>query len=272
MRYRADIEYDGTEFFGWQRQAGPRTVQGALEAALQSVTGHPAAVIGAGRTDIGVHATGQVAHFDSEWGRSTEVLVRALNAVLPPDVVVRGLAEAAAAFHARFDAIGRSYRYRLFVAELRSPLARRTSFHVVPPLAVPDMAEAAAHFVGVHDFTAFGRALTAGGSTVRRIDRCTVRVDGHDIWIEVAGNAFLRHQVRRMVGALVDVGQGRDLPDAVSRALAGEVGAIRPRRVPAQGLTLVAVGYSVEDSDVRAATPGQQEGEADGEDVYAEKE
>jgi tRNA pseudouridine38-40 synthase len=245
LRYRADIEYDGTEFFGWQRQAGPRTVQGALEAALQSVTGRPAAVIGAGRTDVGVHATGQVAHFDSDWRRPTEDLVRAVNAVLPPDVALRGLAEAAAGFHARYDAIGRSYRYRLLVAARRSPLARRTSFHLGPPLAVPEMADAAARFVGVHDFVAFGQALTAGGPTVRRIERCTVRADGRDIWIEVDGNAFLRHQVRRMVGALIDVGQGRMPPDAIGRALAGEIDAIRPRRVPAQGLTLVAVRYPV---------------------------
>lgn len=272
MRYRAVIEYDGTEFYGWQRQAGPRTVQGALEAALQMLTGHPVAVIGAGRTDIGVHATGQVAHFDSEWGRSTEALVKAVNAVLPPDVVLRSLAETAPDFHARYDAVGRVYRYHLYVATLRSPMARRTSFHLVPPLGVPVMAEAAMRFVGVHDFAAFGRALTAGGPTLRRIDRCTVRADGPDIWIEVDGNAFLRHQVRRMVGALIDVGQGRARPDAVSGALAGEVGAIRPRRVPAQGLTLVAVRYPVEDGGVRAAMPGQQEGEADGEDVYAEKE
>lgn len=271
MRYRAILEYDGTDFGGWQRQAAGRTVQGELEAALGRLTSGSVAVVGAGRTDVGVHATGQVAHFDIEWPWSAEALWRAANAVLPRDMVLREIDEAVPDFHARHDALGRSYRYTLWVARARSPLARRTSLHLHPPLAVEAMAEAAARFVGTHDLAAFGRALTPGGATVRRIDRCDVGEAGGYIEIDVEGNAFLRHQVRRMVGALIEAGRGRIAPEAVSRALEGEIGAVKARRVPAQGLTLVAVRYPAAEIVGPGGVPGRELGEQDGEDLYAEK-
>jgi tRNA pseudouridine38-40 synthase len=271
LRYRATIAYDGTDFWGWQRQVARRTVQGELEAALSAISGNPAAVVGAGRTDIGVHATGQVAHFDIEWAHSPEALAHAVNAALARDVAVWQVAEAAPDFHARFHAIGRRYRYTLWVAPVRSPLARRTSLHVPQPLAVEAMADAAARFVGAHDLGAFGRALTPGGPTVRRIERCAVRRVGDYIWIDVDGNAFLRHQVRRMVGVLLDVGRGRTSPEAVSRALGAEPGAVKPRRVPAQGLTLVAILYGAGDEGHPGWVPGAEQGERNGEDVYAEE-
>lgn len=274
MRYRATIEYDGTDFFGWQRQPDRRSVQGVLEAAISGVTGEPVTVVGAGRTDIGVHAIGQVAHFDSLWGRGAEALARAINAALPRDAAVWDLSVAADAFHARHDAVARTYVYTLVVQPTRSPLLRRGALSVAPPLDVERMADAAARFVGAYDLAAFGRPMTPGGPTVRRVDRCAVRRDGRRVWVEVTGNAFLRHQVRRMVGVLVDVGRGRCEPEAVGRALAGEAGAVKPRSVPPQGLVLVAVRYP---PTRRVGAPGGTAGEnnqdgADDEDenVYAE--
>ncbi len=242
-RFRATVEYDGHDYYGWQRQAGRRTVQGTLEDGLADVTGARTAVVGAGRTDVGVHAVGQVMHFDSSWDHAGSVLQRALNAVLPRDVAVAGVGTVPDAFHARFDAVRRSYRYVLWRGAVRSPLRRRTSLHVPHALSVEAMRDAAARFVGAHDLAAFGTPPVKGGTTVRRIDRCTVEVVGAEVWIEVEGNAFLRHQVRRMVGVLLDVGRGWCAPDAVTRALAGETAAVKPRRVPAHGLTLMAVWY-----------------------------
>jgi len=270
VRYRAVIEYDGADFFGWQRQTRRRSIQGVLEDTVAAVAGAPVTVVGAGRTDTGVHATGQVAHFDTDWARAAGELQRAINARLPRDVAVCALAPVAPAFHARHDAIGRCYLYRLWQAPVRSPLARRRALHVPAPLAIDAMSDAAARFVGVYDLATFGRPLTPGGTTIRRIDRCEVRAEGPRVWVEVDGNAFLRHQVRRMVGVLVDVGRGRCEPDAVSRALAGDRGAVRPRRVPPQGLTLVAVRYPPQVDGAPAGWPGQQQGEEAGEDVYAE--
>lgn len=242
-RFRGTVEYDGHDFYGWQRQSGRRTVQGVLEDALAEVTGAPTAVVGAGRTDVGVHAVGQVVHFDSLWEHADGVLQRALNAVLPRDVALVSVGVAPDDFHARYSAVRRSYRYALWRGAVRSPLRRRTSLHVPHALSVAAMTDAAARFVGAHDLAAFGTPPVRGGTTVRRIDRCAVEAEGPELWIEVDGNAFLRHQVRRMVGVLLDVGRGWYPPEAVGRALSGEVAAVRPRRVPAHGLTLMAVHY-----------------------------
>jgi tRNA pseudouridine38-40 synthase len=211
------------------------------------VTGQAARWIGAGRTDAGVHASGQVAHIDISWHHSLAALARALNATLPRDVVVRDLVAAPSGFHARHSAIGRAYRYTLWTGPTRSPLRRRTSFHVRGALDVDRMAEAGRAFVGRHDFAAFGRAMTIGGPTVRRVDRCTVFAEGRRVVIEIEANAFLRHQVRRTVGLLVAIGQGR-LPVATAAALVSgaEEGPV-PGRVPAQGLDLERVLYPPDD-------------------------
>lgn len=244
MRYRARVAYDGGAFGGWQRQARRPSVQATLEGVIGALVGAPVAVVGAGRTDAGVHAIGQVIHFDAEWGHSPAALGQAINAGLPREVALHEVAPAAPGFHARHDAIGRRYIYNLWVAGDRPPpFLRRTVLPVAKALCVSDMIEAARRFEGTHDLAAFGAPMRPGGVTVRRIDRCGLRARPPWVAIEVAGNAFLRHQVRRMVGVLLDVGRGASSPEAVSAALAGDPRAVKPRRVPPQGLVLVAVRY-----------------------------
>ncbi|TET54856.1 MAG: tRNA pseudouridine synthase A, partial [Anaerolineales bacterium] len=179
-RARAVVAYDGTNYSGFQRQANAPSVQAALEEAIREVTGEKAGVIGAGRTDAGVHGTGQVIAFDTAWiedeappetdreQRCAGDLQRALNAVLPADIAVRELRLAAPDFHPRYDAVSRQYRYTVYNAPVRSPLARWHSLHVMGALDVNAMQEAAALLVGEHDFAAFGRPPT-GDSTVRRV-------------------------------------------------------------------------------------------------------
>lgn len=242
-RYRILLEYDGTEFAGWQRQPARRSIQGCLEAALEKVTGRPTKVVGSGRTDAGVHAIGQVAHFDSSWQHADEALLRALNAVLPRDIAGLGLDRAASDFHARFDAIARSYEYTLWLRPVRSPLERRRSVQVAQELDLARMAVAARRFEGEHDFVAFGRPMRPEGSTLRRVFWSRMVSEGPRAHYQVRANAFLRHQVRRMVGALIDVGRGAIEAEAISSALAGNPEAIKSRKVPPQGLVLVAVSY-----------------------------
>lgn len=240
-RFRALIEYDGAEFAGWQRQAGRRTVQGCLEQAVLEITGTPANVVGAGRTDARVHATGQVAHFDSETERSSAQLLRALNAVLPRDVAVRALERVPGHFHARYSALARTYRYRLLVDPVRCPTQRLSSWHV-GPTDLDAMRQASARLVGVHDFCSLGRPTKPGGSTMREVRRIELVAQGPVVELVVEANAFLRHQVRRMTGLLVEVGRGRKTAADVADLMVGEV-VVPARRAPPQGLFLEAVDY-----------------------------
>ncbi len=255
QRLRAVIEYDGTDFAGWQAQAEERgrTVQVVLEQAILRITGEAVRVVGAGRTDAGVHAIGQAAHFDTGWARPVAVLRRALAAVLPADVVVTGLAEAPLGFHARYSARERTYVYTIFNRPIRAPLLARTSWHVEMPLDVAAMAAAAAPLVGHHDFRAFGQPMRVGASTVRRVTRLAVEAQGECIVVTVAADAFLRHMVRRMVFALTEVGRGRLTAEDVAVILAST----DPQRLhglaPPQGLCLVGVTY--EESEWRAPDP-----------------
>jgi tRNA pseudouridine38-40 synthase len=245
VRLAAAVEYDGSDFAGWQRLPGPRTVQGTLEAALEAVGGEVVRVVGAGRTDSGVHAVEQVAHFDTNWDKrgGEEALRRAWNAVLPRDVVVHALGRVSADFHARHSAESREYRYRVFRAADRSPLLRRHTWHVRMHLDVSRMARAAAAMVGTHDFATFGRPTSRQGSTIRRIDRLEVAECGREVRITIEANAFLRHQVRRMTALLVDVGRSALPVEVASELLAGTWTGAPPRRAPAQGLALWKIRY-----------------------------
>lgn len=244
MKYRllAIVEYDGTEFEGFQIQARKRTVQAELERALRRVTGETIRVIGAGRTDTGVHALGQGVHFDTAWAHPPEVLQRALNAVLPTDIAIRALVPVSADFSARYDAQSRTYRYTILNQPMRSPLAARYALWVPEPLDVAAMDAAAHQLVGTHDFGAFGTP-PRGTNTVREIYRAQVTRASAYVHIEVEANAFLYRMVRRIVGTLLMVGKG-----ALSVAQFAEVLA-RQRRagpaVPPHGLCLIAVKYGV---------------------------
>jgi tRNA pseudouridine38-40 synthase len=240
---RLVLEYDGTGFSGWQVQRGKRTVQAEVAKAVQRVTGERVTVVGAGRTDAGVHAEGQVAHLCSRTRIRCEHLVHALNANLPPDVAVLRVDEVPAGFHAQFHASGKTYRYRVLQRSVRSALRRDRAYGFRAPLDVDRMRAAAARLVGTHDFRAFCTEARTRKRTERRVDRLDIRREGDEVLFEIAGSGFLYNMVRTVVGTLLWVGIGKLTPDDVSAILAS-----RDRRragpvVPPQGLTLVEVRY-----------------------------
>lgn len=245
-RYKLILAYDGTAFAGSQRQAKHRTVQGELEKALKGLGWSGRSVILAGRTDTGVHASGQVAAFDLEWKHSLESLLRALNAGLPADMAASGLEIAGEKFHPRFDATSRCYRYRLYCGQVRDPLRERLAWRVWPSIDPGSLNDLAKVFIGWHDFSAFGSATHEESSTVRTVRSSEWKRPAIDEWqFEVRADAFLYHMVRRLVYVQVAVGQGRCEKDVVVRALS------RPQSknempaglAPAHGLTLVEVTY-----------------------------
>jgi len=239
----AIVEYDGTDYHGFEIQANAPTVQGALQRALTRVTQEHIAIRYAGRTDAGVHAIGQVIDFHTGWRRSLEELQRALNAVLPSDVAVRELRPAPPGFHARYSARSRVYRYSIWNHPVRSPLHRRTYAHIPHPLDEARIAVAAEVLKGTHDFRAFGAPMQPGGSTVRTLMRLDVERQGHEVFIEIEANAFLRRMVRRVVAALVEVGCGRLDADALKEILDSRDPARLKGLAPPEGLCLVKVRY-----------------------------
>jgi tRNA pseudouridine38-40 synthase len=248
MRYRATVEYDGTEFTGFQANPGKRTVQGVLEDALARLgDGERQRVDGAGRTDAGVHATGQVIAFTYGGRLSAEALESALAAILPRDLAVRDLREVPDAFNPRYAARYREYRYTVWNGP-HSPLRERTALGVRDPLDTVAMARAASAFIGRHDFRAFG---AADRSTVRTVISVRVRRSGRYVTIDVRADSFLRGQVRRMVGLLLEVGLGKIDIDQVRTALADPGSARKGAVAPAKGLCLrhVAIGRRIGERD-----------------------
>jgi tRNA pseudouridine38-40 synthase len=240
-RFSARVEYDGTDFAGFQVQPGKRTVQGVLEAALARLgDGVEQRVDGAGRTDAGVHAQAQVIGFTYA-GRLTEAeLGKALDAVLPPDLSVGGLKRVSAGFQPRYAARYREYRYTVWNGP-RSPVRERFALGVRAPLDTAAMARAGSVFIGRHDFGAFG---AADRSPVRTVNMVRVRREGRLVTIDVRADSFLRGMVRRMVAVLLEVGLGKMDETAVRTALAGSGPAVDGASVPAKGLCLrrVALG------------------------------
>lgn len=244
-RLKLTLEYDGTEFAGFQFQGkGERTVQGTLEETLREITGEDLRVHGAGRTDSGVHATGQVAHFDTGWAVPPERVAVAMNRYLPRDLTVRDGGEAPPGFHARFSATARVYRYTILNREAPSAMLERYALHIRKPLDLSAMREAAEELTGTHDFATFGRAHAPDRSTVRRVHCVEVSPRGACIRITVHGNAFLRQQVRAFVGTLVMAGQGKLTRAGVQAIRDSRDRAQCPPVAPAQGLCLVRVDYT----------------------------
>lgn len=256
---RLVLAYDGAEFAGWQRQAGQRTVQAELEAVLSAIEHAPVHVAGAGRTDAGVHAAAQVASVRLTAAIAPERLVRACNATLPADVRVLAAEETFDRFHARIHARGKTYRYYVWHAPVGDPALRRVAWHVPQRLSVAAMQEAAALFVGEHDFAAFQGQGSQVRSTIRRV--WTAAIDpnavlpgwcagaderGRLLCLELSGSGFLRHMVRAMAGTLVQVGRGRFTVADVDRALAGRRRAAAGPTAPAHGLHLWRVHYSAD--------------------------
>jgi tRNA pseudouridine38-40 synthase len=250
--FKLTLAYDGTGLVGWQRQASGVSVQGLLEDVLCVLDGRPVAVAGAGRTDAGVHALGQVASASLERGIDAAALVRALNAQLPRAVRVLDAIEAPANFHPRFAARSKTYRYRIWNAGVMSPFERAYAWHVaVPSLDVEAMATAAALLRGRHDFAAFQAAGPGPATTEREMfasaflaDPVLASVAGAALMTyEVSGSGFLRYMVRNIVGTLVEVGRGKRPPHWVSEVLASRNRAEAGQTAPAEGLFLVRVEY-----------------------------
>lgn len=246
-RFRATVQYDGTAYQGFQRQAGDTpTIQLALEQAIRAITGQAATIIGAGRTDSGVHAAGQVIAFDVDWRHSDLDLLRAINGVLPGDIALQDLRQHPG-FHPRYDAAARLYKYHIVQSPHRQPLLRDRAWHIWSDLDLDAMSAASMLLLGEHDFAAFGRPPT-GESTIRLVmeSHWTRRRApyGWDWTYTIEANAFLQHMVRRLVGVLVEVGRGRlTLADFEALFRSAElVGAIT--LAPPQGLVLDTVRYN----------------------------
>jgi tRNA pseudouridine38-40 synthase len=243
-RYRLTIEYHGGPFVGWQRQASGASVQGALEAALARLGEGDVAVTGAGRTDAGVHATGQVAHCDLARDWAGERLAAAINYHLKPaPVAVLDAVPVPEDFHARFSAIERRYIYRVVDRAAPLTVARGLAWRVPGPLDVAAMGEAAGHLIGRHDFTTFRAAQCQAQSPVKTLDALAVRRVGEAVEIEARARSFLHNQVRSLVGTLVKVGSGRWPPARVAEALAARDRAACGPVAPPDGLYLTAVIY-----------------------------
>jgi tRNA pseudouridine38-40 synthase len=248
-RLRIDVAYDGAPFAGFARQPDQTTVQGTLEGALTRVLGQPVRTTGAGRTDRGVHALAQVVHLDVDpaAGRAAraladlEVLRERLDHLVGPAVTVWSVRVVPETFDARFSATGRGYRYRLVDAAVADPIRRHDRWQVGEPLELPAMRRAAAPLVGEHDFASFCRP--GGGSTVRRLDRLSVRPAGEVLEIRARAESFLHQMVRSLVGTLVAVGEGRLEPGTMRAVLAARDRAAAGPVAPPDGLTLVSVHY-----------------------------
>jgi len=242
-RLMLTLEYDGTDFLGWQVQAEGRTVQGVLEDAVRRTTGEELRVTGASRTDSGVHAEGQVAHFDTESDLGADRFVPALNYWLPADAAVLDSRQAPAGFDARYSASSKLYRYRILRSAARRPLRERFTLREWRDMDVGAMRECAAMLVGEHDFTSFASEHTETESNVRRVTRSELAEAGDELHYLVEANGFLYNMVRIIVGTLLEVGRGKMAAGEFARALEVCRRDAAGPTAPARGLALVNVTY-----------------------------
>ncbi len=242
--YRIDLSYDGTDYFGWQRQPSCRTIQGTVEAALERLAGEPVALFGAGRTDAGVHALGQTASFKAELKLGEAELFKALNAILPPDIRILSLTQASAAFHARRSARSKVYRYRIVTSPAISPFDLRYALHWPHPLNLARMRKAAALFVRQADFQAF--SSNRDRNPVRRVTRSELRRRGDEIVYTIESEGFLRYMVRTIVGTLLEIGRGKVAIERIEEIFAGKERSLASPTAPAKGLCLMGIDYGSE--------------------------
>ncbi len=254
------IEYEGTHFHGWQVQPGKRTVQGEVEGALSRMCGEAIRILASGRTDAGVHAWGQVAHFYTH-SRIEPYKVRiGLNTLTARDVSVFDCREARGGFHAQFDAVRKTYRYRILNRRSPSAIRHFHTWHVRRPLDLGAMREAARMLEGEHDFASFCRERGRPEDTVRRLESLRVTRVDDEVILEATANGFLRHMVRTLAGVLVEVGRGERTADSVRGILAGRRRALAGVTAPPQGLVLVRVEYG--EKLPPEAAPGPEEAQA----------
>jgi tRNA pseudouridine38-40 synthase len=241
--FKLTIEYDGTAYAGWQRQPDQPTIQAAVEVALRRVTQTYTPVIGAGRTDAGVHALGQVASFRTDRTMSAEEWVRALNALLPADISVRSVEPAADDFHARYSARGKLYEYRTLNRAERSALDHHRAWHIRKPLDTAAMREGAGLLAGRHDFSSFQGSPTDNENPICDLRRLEIKQEQALLRIEAQADRFLKQMVRAIVGTLVEVGQGKRSPKSVKEILEARDRRAAGMTAPAHGLYLVRVDY-----------------------------
>ncbi|TKB95394.1 MAG: tRNA pseudouridine(38-40) synthase TruA [Nitrospira sp.] len=237
------LEYDGTSYAGWQRQPDQLTIQDAIERAIRQVTQTTVSVIGAGRTDSGVHARGQVASFRTELDWPASNWLRSLNAVLPKDIAVRSSSLMDDRFHAQHDARGKLYTYRILHRPTRPTIDRAFVWHIFKPLDDVAMQQAAATLIGSHDFSSFEGSLTDNDNPICRLQRLEVIRQDDQIFIEAYADRFLKHMVRAIVGTLVEVGLGKRTPDSLTEVLRACDRSAAGRTAPPQGLYLMRVDY-----------------------------
>lgn len=242
-RIHLTVEYDGSEYAGWQRQSNAMTVQERLEEAVKKLTGECVCVSGASRTDAGVHALGQSAHFDTESRIPADKFSFALNTRLPPDIRVVNSEEVEPDFHARFSGRGKRYRYLIWASPHAGALNRRTHAHVIYPLDFKKMQAEAADLVGTHDFAAFAASGSVVKDTVRTIYRAELKRNGRELELTVEGNGFLYNMVRIIAGTLIGVGSGKLERGAFARAMLSLNRLDLGVTAPAHGLTLMEVFY-----------------------------
>ncbi len=245
--FKITVAYDGTEFVGWQRQATGVSIQGLLEDAARELAERDVTVVGAGRTDAGVHALAQIAAFTLAREIHADTVLRALNARLPDAVRVVAADEVPSTFHPQFDARAKRYRYRIWNGDVLPPFERRYAWHVPGALDVGAMQLAARLLEGEHDFAAFQSSGSDVETTVRRILKSAIadRTIADLIEYDITGTGFLRHMVRTIVGSLVEVGRGRQRPEWMSAVVESRDRSRAGRAAPAAGLFLVGVDYDV---------------------------
>ena len=246
------VEYDGTNYAGWQRQANAMTVREKLEIALSKLTGEQIVIAGASRTDAGVHALGQSAHFDT-WSRiPADKFSYAVNTILPPDIRVTHSHEVSPEFHSRFSTRGKRYRYLFHAAPHACAIGRNTHAHVIYPLDDQLMHREAQDLVGEHDFAAFAASGSVVKDTVRKIYRADVSRSGSEICLTIEGSGFLYNMVRIIAGTLIGVGSGKIEPGAFRRAIGSGNRLDLGVTAPAHGLTLMEVFYDPADLEFKS--------------------
>jgi tRNA pseudouridine38-40 synthase len=242
-RLAVGVEYLGSAYAGWQAQSSLKTIQTLVESALSAVADSPVSLTCAGRTDAGVHARGQVAHFDTEVVRGLRGWTLGANSNLPRDISVAWVSPVPAHFHARYSAEARTYRYLIFNRSVRSALVEGRAAQIHRPLDVACMRAAAPALVGEHDFSAFRSAECQAKSPVRRLTQLTVERDGDWITLEVTANAFLHHMMRNIAGLLIAIGRGDERPEWAGEILQGRDRTLAAATAPPEGLYLWSVAY-----------------------------
>ena len=245
QNFKIVIEYDGTAYQGWQRQGEGATIQGTIEAALETMIGKPVTVLGSGRTDAGVHALNQVANFRADTKLTPEIFKRGLNGLLPPDIVIKDCAVVDDAFHARYSARSKVYQYRILNRLTPAALFRQYAWHIKKPLDLSAMSKAITCLKGQHDFSAFEATGSPRSDAVRTVIDANLAerdADGYVVF-SIEANGFLRHMVRNVVGTIVDVGLGKLSPEGFEDILMAKDRKKAGITAPAHGLVLKEVKY-----------------------------